>query len=332
MPRTLQLHLGLSGAFCVGRWEQPQNWIRLTSELGYSCHELNTDVLDPFFSGDRHFQLSQAREAREATEEYNVVVSDVYAGLAPRLFHGISHADPIPRQKMIEWIVTCMDLAREVGTNRIAGHWDTISAEVLESGEYGCKQAVKRLIELLRDLAQIGRDKGLASISQDQGCVPSCVPWTLKQAEEFLIEANRKNSGCPIRLSLNLGQMAGMHHGLHGKDLDYREWLRALGPFAEVIRLQQTTPEACRFWPFTEEYNQQGYLRLDAIIESLVQAHEHFADSWVSEVLEPTDVHWLIVDVRPDPLTPTEVLLDQLRESAEYCKQWLPDGRLELGF
>ena len=52
-----------------------------------------------------------------------------------------------------------------------------------------------------RELTQIARDKGLSSLSYDQSCIPSRTPWTLKQAEELLIEVNRGRAGCPRRIA-----------------------------------------------------------------------------------------------------------------------------------
>ncbi len=60
--RTLHLDIGINGAFLTRRWEEPDNWMRLTAECGYPWHEFCSDVLDPFFSGDRDYQLRMAEE------------------------------------------------------------------------------------------------------------------------------------------------------------------------------------------------------------------------------------------------------------------------------
>ena len=61
MARDIQLDLGINGAFITRRWEEPDNWMRLTRELGYDHHEFCADVIDPFFSGDREYQMQTAR-------------------------------------------------------------------------------------------------------------------------------------------------------------------------------------------------------------------------------------------------------------------------------
>src|SRR2546430_8678347 len=51
------------------------------------------DVLDPFFSGDREYQLEAARATRAAAEKHGVTIWDVYTGVATHRFHGLSHSD-----------------------------------------------------------------------------------------------------------------------------------------------------------------------------------------------------------------------------------------------
>src|SRR5579862_8774021 len=68
--RTVHLDIGINGAFLTRRWEQPENWMRLTRECGYTAHSFCGDVIDPFFSGDRAFQIEQALATREAAARY----------------------------------------------------------------------------------------------------------------------------------------------------------------------------------------------------------------------------------------------------------------------
>src|SRR5262249_27520943 len=38
MPRTFKLDLEINGAFLPRRWEEPDNWMRLTKECGFPVH------------------------------------------------------------------------------------------------------------------------------------------------------------------------------------------------------------------------------------------------------------------------------------------------------
>src|SRR5437764_589308 len=83
--------------------------------------------------------------------------------------------------------------------------------------------AWQRIMAQCRDLAAAARTRGLKALYTAQMYIPREVPWTLDQAERFLIEANRDRPGCEVLLTLDVGHQAGMHYGLSGPDLDYRE-------------------------------------------------------------------------------------------------------------
>src|SRR2546423_15294208 len=86
--REVHLDIGVNGAFLTRRWEEPENWMRLTAELGYPYHSFCADVLDPFFSGDRQYQLETAAATREAARRHGVTPFDVHTGGATPRFPG----------------------------------------------------------------------------------------------------------------------------------------------------------------------------------------------------------------------------------------------------
>lgn len=325
--RNVTLDIGLNGAFITRRWEEPDNFMRLTRELGYPYHEFCGDVLDPFFSGDRAYQLETARAVKAAAAKYGIGITDIYTGVATHRFHGLSHSHPAVRERMKQWIVECMDLALEMGTDRIGGHWDAFSVEVLED-PVRTEAAWQNIIAQFRELADIGREKGLAAIYNEQMYIPSEIPWTLDQAERFLREVNRDRTGIPVYLTVDVGHQAGMHYGLEGLDLDYVEWLKRFGAVAEIVHLQQTTPDGSHHWPFTPPYNERGHIRLEKVLEALRWSHEHYATQPLAEVLPPVEKTYLIAEIIPGSTKREEVLLEELRGSAAYLRQFVPEGGL----
>src|SRR5438876_1036861 len=161
---TVHVDIGINGAFLTRRWEEPENWMRLTRELGYPYHSFCADALDPFFSGDREYQLEAAERTRAAAKKYGATIWDVYTGVATHRFHG-----------------------------------------------------------------------------------------------------------------------------LQGPDLDYLQWIRRFGAFTEILHLQQTTADASHHWPFTEEYNERGHVRVPAVLDALRWSHEHARENPLSDVLPPCD-------------------------------------------
>ncbi|MGC8668770.1 MAG: sugar phosphate isomerase/epimerase family protein [Chthonomonadales bacterium] len=328
---NVHLEIGINGAFLTRRWEEPDNWMRLTRECGYRVHSFCGDVLDPFFSGDLGFQMEQAAAVRKAAERYGVTLCDLYTGVATHRFHGLSHSDARPRLRMMQWIEQAAQLAAAMGAPALGGHWDAFSVETLENPER-TEAAWQRLIGTFRDLAVRLKPTGICALYQEQMYVPSEKPWTLEECERFLIEVNRDNPGIPVYVTLDVGHMAGMHYGLTGDDVDYMAWLRRFGSVAEVVHLQQTTPNASHHWPFTTAYNEQGHIRVDNVLEALRHAHEHHCEQPFAAHLSPVKRQWLVAEIIPGSTKREDVLLAELKESAEYLYQFVPEGGVDWVF
>ena len=133
-------------------------------------------------------------------------------------------------------------------------------------------------------------------------------------------------------LTLDVGHQAGMHYGLGGPDLDYREWLRRFGASTEVIHLQQTTPEASHHWPFTTAFNERGHIRIEEVLECLQAAHQRFTASALAEVLPPAERALLIVEAIPGSTKTEDQLVDELRETAGYLRRYVPAGGITWRF
>jgi hypothetical protein len=160
--------------------------------------------------------------------------------------------------------------------------------------------------------------------------IPSEIPWTLDQGERFLTEVNRDRTGIPVYLTVDVGHQAGMHYGLTGEDLDYMAWLKRFGAVAEIVHLQQTTPDGSHHWPFTPPYNERGHIRIPKVLETLRWAHEHYAEQPLSAILPPVEKTYLIAEIIPGSTKREDVLLEELRESAAYLRQFVPEGGLKL--
>jgi len=329
MKRSVKLDIGINGAFITRRWEQPDNWMRLTAELGYPYHEFCGDVLDPFFSGDESYQRETALAVREAGGRYGVQVWDIYTGVATHRFHGLSHSDARVRQRMAEWIRQTMRLALDMGATRVGGHWDAIAVECLHDTQ--ASAAIEaRTTGIFADLGRYGGGIGITAIYNEQMYIPSELPWTIEGARQFLIAANRDRAGASVYLTVDVGHQAGMHYGLAGPDLDYRAWLRALAPFCEVIHLQQTTPDGSHHWPFTPEYNQRGHISVEETLRAIEDGFKSASSSPVADVLAPVSEQVLVAEIIPGSTKAEAPLLRELEASAKYLRQFVPEGGIRL--
>ena len=326
---TTLIDIGVNGAFLTRRWEEPENWMRLTREAGFTYHEFCGDVLDPFFSGDWEYQQRTARAVRAAAEKYGVTIVDIYTGMATHRFHGLSHSDPAVRNRMREWITRTMDLAVEVGTDRIGGHWDAIPVEVL-SDERRLRSSLDRLYETFRELATVAKEKGLEAICDEQMYIPSEVPWTLDGAEEFLVEVNRDRAGVPVYLTVDVGHVAGTHYGLDGDDTDYVKWLERFACVSEIIHLQQTMPDSSAHWPFTEEFNERGHVDIEKVLAAVERSLKSFSSKPFADFVPLPERIILSLEIIPGSTTTEETVLEWLRRSCTYLREFVPEGGIAI--
>lgn len=331
-PRTVTLDIAVNGAFLTRRWEEPENWMRLTRECGYGVHSFCFDVLDPFFSGPADFLREEAQKTRAAATKYGVTLCDLYTGVATHRFHGFSHSDGRARQRMRDWVSGALDLARMMDVDQIGGHVDAFSCEVL-ADEARTEEAMVRLIETYRDIVREAKAKGLRAFYSEQMYIPSEAPWTLAQTERLLIACNQDNTdAADFRVALDVGHQAGMHYGLDpdSPDCRYEEWLKRFGATSELIHLQQTTRDASHHWPFTPERNDQGAVNIATVLEMLAHSHKNYAASPVAAVLPPVDKHYLVLEAIPGSTKTETKLLDELTQSAAYLRQFIPEGGLTI--
>lgn len=327
---TLNMDIGINGAFLTRRWEEPDNWMRLTRECGYSRHSFCADVLDPFFSGDHSYQRETALATKEAAQRHGVQIVDIYTGVATHRFHGLSHSDARVRRRMAEWVRATFQIAAWMGVDTVGGHEDAFSVELL-SNPSKMDGAWANITHQMRGLAQDAKDLGLAAFYSEQMYIPSEVPWTLDETERFLLDCNKGNAGgVPVRVALDVGHMAGQHYGLTGDDLDYTAWLSRFAGQAGVVHLQQTTPDASHHWPFTDANNAKGHVDMEAVIDSIVAGHRAYAQSPLAEVLPPvTDVS-LVAELIPGSTKTESVVLEELTQTARYLRKFVPEGGLQV--
>ncbi len=329
--REVLIDIGVNGAFLTRRWETPETFMALTRDTGFTYHEFCADVLDPFFSGDQSYQEETAARVRSAANEYGVIIADYYTGVATHRFHGLSHSNTSVRARMRQWIERAMDIALALGTDRIGGHWDAIPVERLND-RAPLKQSLNNLYREFRELAAVARDKGIATISNEQMYIPSEIPWTLAGAEEFLVEVNTGNDGCPVCLTVDTGHQAGVHYGASGDDVEYTRWLEMFASVCEIVHVQQTTRDASMHWPFTEEFNRLGHVQIEQVLAAIERSHRDHARRRFAQCLPPVTRTILVLEYIPGSTTTEQVVLNSLKESCTFLRRFVPDGGITLRF
>jgi len=327
--RAVRVDIGLNTCCYTRRWEAPKHWISLSKEAGYDYVQIDSDALDPFFSGDKKYQRRTAEELKSEADQYKVTITGYYTGMASYRFHGLSHSDAAVRERMKQWVIEAMDLTLAMGAKKVGGRVDAYSVETL-SDKQAYEKQVKDTIASYRELSRLALKKGLEALEVEQMYVPSLAPYTLEQTKWYLEQMNKDNQGCHLGVTVDIGHCASQNYGGSGKELLYEEWLRCFGAVCEEIHIQQTRRTSSAHWPFTEKYNAMGDIEVEHIIEALRWSHEHCTELRWSRYLKPVEKNILILEYLPSTTETEDEIIQNIGESARYLRRYIPKGGILL--
>jgi len=327
--KNVNVDIGLNTCCFTRRWEEPDNWINLSKKAGFDYIQIDSDALDPFFSGDKEYQLRTANNIKNQSEKHAVTVTGYYTGMASYRFHGLSHSEPVVRERMKQWVIESMELTLAMGAGKFGGRVDAFSVEVLASAEK-YRHQMNSTIALYRELAGVGKEMGMEAIEVEQMYVPSLAPYTIAQANQYLEKLNKNNEGCRLGITVDIGHCASHKYGGSGKELLYEEWLRNFGCVCEEIHIQQTCRTSSSHFPFTEQCNEAGDVKIENLLEALRWSHENCEKLIWSQYLEPVKKNILVLEYLPGTTETEEEILDNISESAEYLRKYIPKNGIAL--
>ena len=259
--------LAVNLCFVRKRWTQPADWARLVrDELGLDRVEFCSDLLDPLLVSEPA-RTRLAHETRDAFAAAGVAINDYYTGVITHCLNLLSHPDEAVRADGMRWCTGAVDLALELGTRMVGGHFDTIPVPDWSDPARNAA-AVDRLIASMQAFARYGAERGLEALLWEQMYTPNEVPHTLDEAR-VLHERVNDGAALPVHLTLDVGHACNLHYPHAEADLDPYAWLEAFAHVSPVIHLQQTDGRASHHWPFTDEYNARGIIVPERVLEAI---------------------------------------------------------------
>lgn len=112
------------------------------------------------------------------------------------------------------------------------------------------------------------------------------------------------------------------------RDSDPYEWIRALGLQSPIIHLQQTNGSASSHLPFTEDYNRTGTIAPDKLIAALQDAYAKWEAA--GQAAPCRDIY-LTFEIFSGKSDYSRDIINRLRESVEYWREWIPEDGVPLG-
>ncbi len=298
MPR---LHLGINVCFAVKRWPEPEQWMRIVKdELRLDCCQFSLDLVDPLL--DESVTMTYADSVRELAVAHDLFIHSTFTGLAAYSWSQLLHPHLSMREAATRWYERAIDFTARLGVKGIGGHIGAFSVQDAMNQERK-KILLRELQERLTALSHYAARQGLSHLLFENMAVTREWGYSIEEAE--WITSLDTGGGVPLVLCLDVGHPCALHTGTASDD--YLAWFARPWKHPPIVHLQQTDRTGDHHWPFTLDYNAQGIIRAESIIQAI--------EPWlmVGDVflfLEP--IHSFEAD--------DKLVLDELRESAEYWR------------
>lgn len=327
--KTVHVDLGVNAAFLTRRYEEPENWARIISELGFDFVSFDSDALDWFYSGDHDYVLRTAKATRRIFENAGLKIVDYLTGFAPYRFFGLAHKDPEARAQMYRWMEGAIEIAAAFGAESISGRFDAFSVEVLSDPE-AFQIRYNEVIRQYQALALQAKKRGLSAIGIEQMYVPSLVPYTIAGAKKYYVDANDGNKErALIRPVVDTGHACGQNYGVSGDDLLYEKWLEEFGVFGHTVHIQQSRRTGSDHAPFARDGG-GGDVKIDQIIRAIEYSARNYEKSPLYGVVPVPENIYLILEALPSTTETEEMVLDGLQQSIDYLRTAVPKGGFDL--
>lgn len=329
MSRQAHIVIGVNNCFQTRRYEKIESWVDIVKEIGFDYMSLDSDILDPFFSGDMDYVLEVARKLKAYCDKRDLKIVDYFTGMASYRFIGLAHGDWAQREKMMEWFKGAIDIASAIGARATGGRCDAFSVETLRNPQI-LAERYQVVIQAFQEFSEYAQQKGLESVFFEQMYVPSLKPYTLEETARYIKNTNSKSAGVPVRPVVDVGHACGQSYGLKGDDLLYEKWVERFGAACQVIHVQQTRRDHSSHLPFAASV--QGDIRMEAILEALEKSlHNHESEEW-SQYLQPPEQIVLMLEAIPSTAQCEEEILEEMRESCEHMRKFVPKEGLYLSY
>lgn len=295
----MRLRLGINTCFAVKRWPRPEDWAPVVRDhLGLRLVQHSLDLVDLAASPPR--REAEAQALSRVSADHGLELHSTFTGLAAYSTNLLLAPNAADRDAAAAWYRNVIGFTAQAGARATGGHVGGFSVADWHNSArraelWGALRA--SLAELASEAAGAGLEYLLV-----ENLAVAREPSTMAMIDELLDGGDHGRS--PIRLCLDVGHMCVP--GTSGADRDPYAWLRALGPSAPVVQLQQSDAAGDHHWPFTERYNAVGRISADRLIDTL-------GEGGVEESA-------LVLEVIPPFEQDDEAVLSDLAESVDYWR------------
>lgn len=296
MENNIDLTLCVNCGFAINRYVEPEAWGKIVGEdLGVRSVQFVADLLNPFLPED--YIASQVKRIKESMKKYNFAVDSIFTSAYTRVNH-IMHPDADARKIWRSWFERLFKIGAELGAKSGGSHFGILSFDTYEN-DHKRKEVVEDGIKSWQYLSKFAKELGYECLIFEPMSVPREFANTVADSKA-LMDAVNSDCGIPMKICLDIG------HSPHPDERNCYPWIEQLGADSPMLHVQQTVLNKSNHWPFTKEYNEQGYIDAKRVIDTLIKSgckkslitlelshREHWDTDWkvVSDYKESVD-YW----------------------------------------
>jgi sugar phosphate isomerase/epimerase len=255
----MSFRLGINLGFAINKYIEPEVWSKIVSEeLGLKYVQFVADLLNPFLPDD--YIEKQIKRIVCAADFYGIKIESMFTSAFTRVNH-LMNPDGDARKIWLDWFRKFLKIGSRFGAKSLGSHFGIMTFNDYnnpERREFITEQGVKGW----QELSFLARELGYECLIFEPMSVPREMANTVSEAKALLDRVNAC-SGVPMKICLDIG------HAPHPDERDPYPWIERLGGVSPVIHLQQTVSGRSNHSPFTDEFNRDGIIKRERVMECI---------------------------------------------------------------
>lgn len=297
----MNVKLGINCGFAINRYMEPKEWTRIVrEELGLKHVQFVADLLNPFLP--KEYIEEQVTLLQQCIKQYDLSVDSVFTSAYTRVNH-LMHPDEAVRKIWLQWFKDFFTIGARLGAKNGGSHFGILTFPSYDD-ENRRAFLIEEAVKSWQELTFFAKEFGFICLIFEPMSIPREMANTIEETEALLDRVNA-HCGIPMKVCLDVG------HAPHPDQRDPYPWIERLGGVSPIIHLQQTVLHKSNHWPFTPEYNAQGIIYADKVLQTLEK-------SGAQEALLLFEIghreHW-DSDFR---------VIEDLKASVDYWKSYVP--------
>lgn len=204
-----KIYLALDNCFALKRWVEPETWLPLIKDLGYTSIQASYDNEFDMLYNTKEYIDSWLERLTAAEKQYGAKVQSFYSGYQTYRTSGLAHPDRRVVNSIVEgWIKPAVKIAGERNADMgFALHG--IPENIMQDPEK-YRECHEKLYRIYSDIGEYARKNGQVHVCVEAMYSPHHTPWTIEGTKEFLKNIYSLD-GNAIYTTVDIGHMTGQH-------------------------------------------------------------------------------------------------------------------------